>query len=456
LKKLLLINPGHLAAPVWGWLSFPAHLHHLWSALIPHGPVDVVDYHLLYGAPQPAGRIEFLARVRHDLSRRDFDIAGISCWSSLNVTASLAVAKIVRKIRPEARIVVGGYHPSARPQDFPPELFDLTVRGCGIQALRNEMAGDFSEIGSGAECSSPEIVRPRWEGFPYGVTGGAVGLYLSRGCPYNCSFCMEKVMGKRWMALDPVEAADAMTEVVHVTKTRFLQLYDPLFGLNPRWRRVFLDELRKRRRSFGGKTYIWAQVRSDTLNEDDLQKLRSFKLQLAVGLESASAPMLRIMNKTRRPDAYLKRFAEFSDWLDKKKVHHQLFLIFNHPGETPETLDEARSWLLNLLAKKRKSYLTVLGQRYVYFPGAPLDEKWDEMEKVYGTKVLHKTWWLEEDDHHRKASAIIPSSVIEKAGQMERWKDIMLEINDRNLEVASKANLPDVKSFRDQFKLLNQ
>jgi len=63
--------------------------------------------------------MEFLEAVRADLAQRDFDLAGISCWSSLNVTASYKVASFIRETHPKAKIVVGGYHPTARPHDFP-------------------------------------------------------------------------------------------------------------------------------------------------------------------------------------------------------------------------------------------------------------------------------------------------------------------------------------------------
>jgi len=456
MRKLLLINPGHLASPVWGWRSFPAHLHHMWSALIADGAIEVVDYNVEFGAPGPEARADFLGRLREDLSKREFDVAGISCWSSLNVTASHAVSRIIREIRPGVPIIVGGYHPSARPGDFPAELFDVVVRGCGIGVLRDAMRGERLDPGQMNKTGdSPQLARPRWNGFPYGVTGSAMGIYLSRGCPYRCSFCMETVMGRKWMALDPLESAEAVVEAINVTRTPFLQLYDPLFGLNPRWRRAFWDALLGMRKRFNKKTFIWAQIRSDSITPDDVKRMRKFRVQLAIGLEAASASILRVMNKSRNPERYLKKFAEMSDYLDREKTHHQAFLIFNHPGETPQTLDEARNWLLHLLAKKKKSYLTLLGQRYMYFPGSPLDEKWGELKEMHGTRVLHPSWWLEEDDHHDKAGAVIPSAALEKAGQLERWKDIMLEANARNLEVASKANRPDVETFGKQFSALN-
>src|SRR5690606_8210474 len=74
-------------------------------------------------------------------------------------------------------------------------------------------------------------------------------IYLSRGCPYDCAFCMERA--KRdvsWRSLPPEQALEELHRL-----DRFLDLSrwtlfvaDALFGMKRAWRREFLEALARR------------------------------------------------------------------------------------------------------------------------------------------------------------------------------------------------------------------
>src|SRR5690606_23920080 len=73
-----------------------------------------------------------------------------------------------------------------------------------------------------------------------------VELYLSRGCPYNCSFCMERATRDvSWRALEPEAALEELHRADQVLdlRGRSLRILDPLFGLRPDWRKQFLAGL---------------------------------------------------------------------------------------------------------------------------------------------------------------------------------------------------------------------
>jgi len=71
---------------------------------------------------------------------RNFFVVGISCYSSYDYLTAFYLGREIRRSNPSAILVVGGYHPSARPGDFldlpgseldEPSPFDHVVVGEG-------------------------------------------------------------------------------------------------------------------------------------------------------------------------------------------------------------------------------------------------------------------------------------------------------------------------------------
>src|SRR5688500_17892417 len=52
------------------------------------------------------------------LLAKGYDLIGISCYSSFDYLKVMAIAEQVKQLAPRAWLVTGGYHPSARPDDF--------------------------------------------------------------------------------------------------------------------------------------------------------------------------------------------------------------------------------------------------------------------------------------------------------------------------------------------------
>src|SRR5947199_1268083 len=89
-------------------------------------------------------------RVRETLERlvRDLepDLVGLSVMTFQRATA-LKIARLVRTLRPSARIVVGGYDPSLAPEAYEPfDDVDYIVRGEGEYTLRELLTALGSPI----------------------------------------------------------------------------------------------------------------------------------------------------------------------------------------------------------------------------------------------------------------------------------------------------------------------
>jgi len=175
-----------------------------------HHRVAVADLILAQG--RVAATVEALLRERKP------DVVGLSVMTFQRRTA-LRVAALVRALRPEARVVVGGYDPSLAPEAWTDAAgpVDFVVRGEGEATLREllrarEAGGGRDALGGipglwwrdgdafrrnpprpverlgGGSLALPDRSARVLSG--YTLLGRPVDVVeTSRGCTFDCSFC---------------------------------------------------------------------------------------------------------------------------------------------------------------------------------------------------------------------------------------------------------------------------
>ncbi|HVO13548.1 MAG TPA: radical SAM protein [Vicinamibacteria bacterium] len=192
----------------------------------PHHRVAVADLVLVQG--RVAATVESLVRERQP------DVVGLSVMTFQRRTAQ-RVVRLVRALRPQARIVVGGYDPSLAPEAWarPEDGSDFIVRGEGEVTFRHLLRA--LEAGGGRE-SLAEIPGLWWndgDGFrrnpdrpvmrlketppalpnrsarllrDFALLGRPVDVVeTSRGCTFDCSFCSIIEMRGRNFHVYPVD-----------------------------------------------------------------------------------------------------------------------------------------------------------------------------------------------------------------------------------------------------------
>ncbi len=411
------------------------------SYLSEYYPIEYMDFEIAIGRPNSRVQIKrFERRVRDYFKSHKYDILGLSCWTSMSYLATVLVARVYRELYPDNLIVVGGYHPTARPEEFrtPDRLFDYVVCGEGEQAFkeiidRHTESGRPSEtiVVQGVTTQSDQFAPYNWnlvesftkQYFPDGLS--KMYVFLSRGCPFDCSFCMESLKDRRWRALTPREAIDQIEQAVVRYSPEIVGIADACFGLRPGWRKEFLQLLQASQPSY----QIIFETRPEYMDEEDVAALKGLRAEVQFGIESGSPEILRLMRKTKRPDRYLERFRRLSRVLSEHRILHRANIIFNHPGETEKTLKETFNAIDSLL-ETPESYLIWICRPYMHYPGCELDINRCHYEETYGSRFLNPEWWREDCDQYMASLDSFPSEDL-MGERKELWGQMLTEREER-------------------------
>jgi radical SAM superfamily enzyme YgiQ (UPF0313 family) len=413
----------------------------LGSYLCEYYPVEYMDFEIAVGRPNSSVQIKrFERRIRDYFARHPFDILGLSCWTSMSYLATLLVARVFREMYPDKLIVVGGYHPTARPEEFntPEGLFDYVVTGEGEHAFR-EIADRYTTSGrpqettiiQGESTKSEQFVPYNWDlvnpfvakYFPEGLS--KLYVYLSRGCPFDCSFCMESLKDRQWRPLAPQQAFDLIQDAVERYRPGIVGFADACFGLRPSWRKEFLRLLADSKPTY----QVIFETRPEYLDEDDIEMLAGLNVEVQFGIESGSPQILNLMRKTKQPDKYLKRFQMVSNALTDRRILHRANIIFNHPGETEQTLRETFG-VIDSLLETPESYLMWICRPYMHYPGCELDRNRSHYEQTFGSQFHSPEWWREDRDQYFASLDSIPSGDL-TGERKELWGQMLTEREER-------------------------
>lgn len=381
------------------------------------------------------------------LLRPGYDLVGLSCYSSYDYLKVMAIGAEVKRLLPKTWLVTGGYHASARPGDFTGDRspFDFVAVGDGegplLRLVKALDAGKrpLMRVVGPESLSDPNLTEYDWSLLArYQPIARSVAsqaeIYLSRGCPFDCAFCMERA--KRdvsWRALEPERAVEEIHRL-----DRFLDLSrwtlfiaDALFGMKSRWRKQFLEGL-ARKPSRARKT--WLLIRVDLIDREDLELMQRANVSPGFGLESGDPHHLKRIRKAGRLDDYLEHMLEVAAWARELDVPFGANVIVGHPGETRETLKNSAAYLRKLFLDPRGTTGFLSVDPFRLYPGSPIDEDLDVWRRDTGMRVHRYPWW-HDGDQDFLAEWIDPSDELDFRTTLslrrELFDPILLELPDR-------------------------
>lgn len=251
------------------------------------------------------------------------DVVGITAMTT-TFPSALRAAKITKKVLPDAKVVLGGVHPTIEPgTTLESKYVDFVVRGEGevvLEQLMTELenGGNISQIEGLSYKQNGEIIiksksplvdinllpMPDYGSFPVNEyikhnqslrDIRCISVLATRGCPYTCSFCaVKETMGVRWRAKSPEIVVDELEYLKNEYDLEGFWFKDSILNMNKKWTSQFCEEIIKRKLDI-----IWqCNTRVDLIREEELKLMVKAGLtELDLGIETGSPDSLKTLKK---------------------------------------------------------------------------------------------------------------------------------------------------------------
>lgn len=284
-------------------------------------------------------------------SGAESDVVAFSCVSPV-FQESARLAAEIKERSPSTRIVVGGFHASAAPDEcLREEAVDQVVVGEGEKAFLRILNGDESPIVRGEAFDELSEIRPdrelirndRTVDLCESMSGGmrAASFQSVRVCPFNCAFCSERVVtGKHDARRNPVRERDAghLLDEIEAVAARYSLNYFKFVDATWNTSRSstekivrFCEEKNKR-----GNRLPWeANLHAARVDKKMLALMRSAECRLInVGCESGSQRILNQMRKCVR----VEQVRDVFRWGREVGLERRGYFLLGMPDETVDDI----------------------------------------------------------------------------------------------------------------------
>ena len=295
----------------------------------------------------------------------NFDFIGLTASTPL-VNNALAIAKAAKKKFPEAKIVLGGVHPSIMPDEVMKYSFvDFVVIDEGEETMK-ELVNSHEPAKISGLCyrESGEIIKnpprpliknldeippPAYHLLPMKKYYPAVGsysrlpvmiLFATRGCPGRCTFCYRTFRGvvRKRSARNIINEIKILQKDYGIKEVAF---YDDTFTLFKEVIREFCDIIIREEIDITWSCF----TRVDQINKELLGLMKRAGCHLILfGVESADEQILANINKR----ISLQQVVEVVKSARDIGIQTRASFMIGNQGETDETIKKTIDFAIKL------------------------------------------------------------------------------------------------------------
>ncbi len=281
-----------------------------------------------------------------------YDLVGVT-FHSFSVKHAIKIRRHFKK-----RLICGGHHPSAMPNQMLSIGYDQVVIGEGEKAIIEILNGNISSKIHGEISDIDSIPYPDYTGLG-GSWSWGLPVISSRGCPFSCNFCASSFFWNRKYRTRSIE--NVLSELSERIKSglKTWMFEDDNFTINKQ-RTIDICAGISRMGS-----YSWqCASRAETLDEELCDALKNAGCKtIWLGVESLSQDSLDRCNKKTTVEKMLKgiKIAESFG------IETMSQFLIGIPGDTIHNIKEtARNIRRSAIKKRGANIVWVLPKTDIY------------------------------------------------------------------------------------------
>jgi anaerobic magnesium-protoporphyrin IX monomethyl ester cyclase len=316
--------------------------------------VEMLDNYLL---EKPIDEVKLM------IKRLRPEIVGITCGSA-TYSRCVETAKAVKETRPSCKVVVGGWHPSYKPESMlqHPEI-DYVVMGEGERAMtelatyisEGEKDGGIAKIAGVAYRHKGKMVKnpqrfisnlddlpfPARHLLPMHLYERAIeflnvkpvdNMSIARGCPYNCAFCeIRQLWGTTVRTFSPHRVLEEIKHLMTNFGTKGIYFINDNFTMRKKETAELCTLIQKEKLDID-----WVcDTRADLISRDLLKEMKAAGCKtIWFGGESGSPRILKKLNK----NITLEQTEHALKMCREEGIKTACSFLLGTPGETAEDM----------------------------------------------------------------------------------------------------------------------
>lgn len=197
-------------------------------------------------------------------------------------------------------------------------------------------------------------------------SGRITSMLLSRGCPFNCTYCSRPAIGRIWRYRSPSNIFEEIKQAVEIYKVSYVEFVDDTLTIDKKRIEKLCDLIIK-----SGLKIAWGcQTRADMIDFPLLKKMKRAGCEkMSFGLETGVQKIRYQLNKRITNQSYGRTMK----WCTKLGIETNTFVMFGHPGESLKDMKESIAFVKKLDPDYAAFYITTI------LPGSILGE-WSRLE----------------------------------------------------------------------------